>query len=109
MNERFPQSKHCPRVGLYAALCVLLSLLLTAAPVRAGVSGTVGPYWAEIATHPQKIVVGASMVYIKLTDASRKPVEGASIRTLVKMPTMDMGERGDTARRYSPTSSAFRP
>jgi len=78
-------------VGVMAL--AVLALVAMAAPSMAGVPGSAGPYKLEIATDPEKIVVGPSKLWVKLTDQAGNPVEGATIRTLVKMPTMDMGEQ----------------
>ncbi len=40
---------------------------------------------------------GRAKLLLKLTDASSKPVQGATIRSLTKMPGMNMGEREETA------------
>ncbi|HXI15747.1 MAG TPA: efflux RND transporter periplasmic adaptor subunit [Chloroflexota bacterium] len=56
-----------------------------------------GPYRVEISTDPATIPVGKAKLLLKVTDAAGKPVEGAQIRTLTKMPGMNMGEREETA------------
>jgi len=83
--------RHIPKVAMraLAALVVTVSAMTAA---FAGVTGQVGPYQVELATDPATIPIGRANVLIKLTDESGNPVEGADIVTLVKMPTMDMGE-----------------
>jgi len=77
-------------------LAALLALGNVAA-ARAGVTGQSGPYRVELATSPAVIPVGKVRMTLKITDSAGKPVEGAKVRALVKMPTMDMGEKETTA------------
>ena len=71
--------------------------LAFAAPLRAAVPAQVGPYRVEVTTEPATIPVGKAQLRLKVTDASNQPVEGATVRTLAKMPGMAMGEREELA------------
>jgi RND family efflux transporter MFP subunit len=84
---------------LTSALAVAALLLVgCTAAVTAAVPGQVGPYKVEISTEPPVIPVGKVRLTVKVTDASGKPLEGAQVRALVKMPAMNMGEKETTAR-----------
>lgn len=78
------------RVACFAALT--LAFLIAAVPALAAVVGQIGPYHVTLATDPATIPIGRANVLLKIADADGAPVEGARIVTLVKMPTMDMGE-----------------
>ncbi|HEY3413141.1 MAG TPA: efflux RND transporter periplasmic adaptor subunit [Armatimonadota bacterium] len=73
-------------------LSAALAALLTLGPAFAGPQARVGPYTIEVATDPAVIAVGDARLLIRVTDASGKPVDGATVSALVKMPAMDMGE-----------------
>ncbi len=81
-------------VRLLCALCLALIAPITA---LAGPTTEAGPYRIELATSPDVIVVGKGKLLLKITDASGKPVEGARIMALAKMPGMNMGEREQPA------------
>ncbi len=86
------------KVFRWAGLLVaILSLALPAAVSVASVSRQAGPYRVEVATDPATIPVGPARLLIKVTDASGKPVEGATVTGLAQMPGMPMGERDETA------------
>ncbi|NMC82725.1 MAG: FixH family protein, partial [Armatimonadetes bacterium] len=80
-------------------------LLVCAAFLPSGASAApqtqAGPYRVEISVDPSPIVVGSATVLVRLTDASAKPVDGATVSALVKMPTMEMGE---TVRQAKPVA-----
>jgi RND family efflux transporter MFP subunit len=59
----------------------------------ASIPARIGPYRLQIYTEPSVIPVGKARIRIDVTDASGKPVEGAEIRALVQMPSMNMGEK----------------
>ena len=71
--------------------------LLCASAVWAGPQSQIGPYTVEVTTDPGVIPVGKAQLQLRVT-AGGKPVEGARITTLTKMPAMDMGEREQPAR-----------
>lgn len=75
---------------------LLICLLLAASAL--GLPGNAGPYRLDLTTDPAVIPVGQAELFIRVQDASGKPVEGAKVRALAKMPTMDMGEKEQTAR-----------
>ena len=77
------------------AVLLLLSGLLVGPLQRAFASATAqaGAYSVEVTTDPGVIPVGKARLHIRVTDSSGKPVEGATVRALTKMPGMDMGER----------------
>lgn len=56
-----------------------------------------GPYRVDLWTEPANIPVGKARLHIRLTDQSSIPLSGGVVRVLVKMPTMDMGEREEKA------------
>lgn len=68
-------------------------LLLLALPAGAGVKGEVGPYRIDLSTKPETIPVGSAQLVLRVTDAAGKPAEGLTIKTLARMPGMNMGER----------------
>lgn len=72
-------------------------LLFSASAVWAGPQSQIGPYTVEVTTDPGVIPVGKAQLQFKVT-ANGKPVEGARITALTKMPSMDMGEREQPAR-----------
>ena len=80
---------------------LLLLLILSAGfflvPLSSAFAGPkteVGPYVVEVVTSPNVIPVGRAELQVKITEkATGKPVKGATVRALTKMPSMDMGER----------------
>lgn len=74
--------------GILALLFILLTL-----PAFAGVKGEVGPYRVDLSTKPATIPVGSAQLVLRITDAAGKPAEGLTIKTLTRMPGMNMGER----------------
>jgi RND family efflux transporter MFP subunit len=75
-----------------------LAALASGTVALAGVQGEAGHYRIEITTEPAVIPVGKAKVILQITDAAGRPVEGAEVRALVKMPSMSMGEREEIAR-----------
>jgi RND family efflux transporter MFP subunit len=78
----------------------VLGILLAgalAANAHAGPRAAAGPYRVEVTTDPAVIPVGRARLLLRLTDAAGKPVSGAQVRTLAKMPGMEMGEREESA------------
>ena len=64
----------------------------------AGPQTQAGPYHVELTTETGAVPsTGRAKLLLKVTDASGKPVDGAMIRSLTKMPGMNMGEREETA------------
>lgn len=74
----------------------LLLLCLLMAASAAGLPATAGPYHLDLTTDPPVIPVGRAELLIQVRDASGQPVEGATVRALTRMPTMDMGEKEQT-------------
>lgn len=70
---------------------------LTVTAIGFSLPGKAGPYLIELTTEPTILPVGKAALDIFLTDASGKPVEGATIRAIAQMPNMAMGEREQTA------------
>ncbi len=68
------------------------------AAVAFGLTGTAGPYRVELSVDPAVVPVGPAELVIRVLDSAGQPVEGATVKALAKMPTMDMGEREQTAR-----------
>lgn len=77
------------------SLLILFAVFLAA--IAMAVDGTAGPYHVDLKTDPATVPVGRAKLLIKLTDKSGKPVTGATVKTLAKMPGMVMGEREETA------------
>src|SRR5437870_4412725 len=92
------QSNFAPPVAsrIGRLLGALLALLAVCVAAHAGPTTTAGPYRLEVTTEPPVIPVGKATLHVRLTDAAGKPVTGATIRALTKMPTMNMGEREQT-------------
>lgn len=82
-------------LGSIAALCLGIS------PVDASQHASAGPYSIDVATDPAVIALGDSKLLIRVSDAAGKPVDGATVSALVKMPSMDMGE---TERKAAPVA-----
>lgn len=76
---------------------ILAAWVVLAALPAAAVSGSAGPYTVDLTTRPDVVPVGKAKVDLAITDSSGKPVEGATVRLLAKMPTMVMGEKETTA------------
>lgn len=62
-----------------------------------GLQTQAGPYRVEVSTDPATIPVGKVKLRLKITDASGKPVEGATVKVLAQMPGMPMGESEQVA------------
>lgn len=77
-----------------AVLSLIFCLLALSA---IAIHATAGPYRVDLSSDPAVIPVGRAKLLIKLTDATRKPVGGATVRVLAQMPGMTMGEREETA------------
>jgi len=77
---------------------VWLLLLYLPIPAQAGPQMSAGPYRIELSSQPGTIpATGRAKLMFTVTDASGKPVEGVTLRSLTKMPGMNMGEREETA------------
>ena len=83
---------------LSKALWLAMLLLCVASLAWAGPQTQIGPYRVEVTTDPGVIPVGKAQLLLKVTDASGKPVEGAQISALTKMPGMNMGEKEESAQ-----------
>ena len=79
--------------GLLWLLTTLILLLLTPYTALASVTAQAGPYRVEVVTTPTPIALGKAQLVIRLTDSAGRPVAGAAIHALTKMPGMSMGER----------------
>ncbi len=88
--QAHPHLARCLRLclGIVAAL-----LAWTSAPAHAALPLSVGPYKAQVWTDPATIALGKARIYVALKDSTGKPVSGAQMTVLAKMPTMDMGEK----------------
>lgn len=76
----------------------LLSLVLVlVATLAMSLDGKAGPYRFQVRTEPQVIPVGKAKLYVRVSDSTGAPVEGATVKVLVKMPNMNMGEREEMA------------
>jgi RND family efflux transporter MFP subunit len=75
---------------------MLLVTALTAGVIWA-VQGTAGPYSVDLTTNPAVIPVGKAALIIKVSDQNGRPVTGATVKAIVRMPGMAMGEREETA------------
>ncbi len=76
-------------------LSLLLFFVLCAATFA--VSGVAGPYRVNVRTDPEVVSIGRARLLIEIRDAQGKPVSGATVKTMTKMPDMNMGEREETA------------
>ena len=77
---------------------IWLLLLCLPIPAQAGPQTSAGPYRIELTSQPGTIpATGRAKLMFTVTDASGKPVEGVTLRSLTKMPGMNMGEREETA------------
>ena len=82
----------CTRVS-----CAVLAVLFACA-AWAGPTTDAGPYRVELSAEPGVIAVGKAQLRLTITErATGKPVQGATVRVLTKMPSMDMGEREQAA------------
>jgi RND family efflux transporter MFP subunit len=72
-------------------------LALTLSVLAWCVQGIAGPYRVDLTTNPAVVPVGKAKLIIKVTDQSGKPVTGAIVKAIAKMPGMVMGEREETA------------
>lgn len=79
----------------FALVAACAAILMEAA--SASVTGRIGPYTVALTTDPPAIPVGKVRLTLRVTDGKGAPVQGARVRALVKMPTMDMGEQETTA------------
>lgn len=84
------------------ALWVAALLLIGAAAIAPEVSaaevvGTAGQYRVVIHTDPAVVPTGRATLFARVSSTDGKPVEGARVRVLVKMPDMDMGEKETAA------------
>ena len=64
--------------------------------VSAGLQGQSGPYNVELTTIPAVIPVGRVQLLLKITTHGQ-PVIGATVKALVQMPGMPIGERNELA------------
>lgn len=76
-------------------LSIFLFLILCTATFA--VSGLAGPYHVKVRTDPEVVNIGRARLLIEIRDAQGKPVSGATVKTMTKMPDMNMGEREETA------------
>lgn len=67
------------------------------AAMTMAIDGTAGPYRFSLRTDPTVVPVGKAKIILSVTDGSRKPVSGATVKVLAKMPGMNMGEREEVA------------
>jgi len=61
------------------------------------ISGQAGPYTFRLVTNPVVLTTGQADLLFTVTDAAGHKLDGLTIRALVKMPGMDMGEREQIA------------
>jgi len=94
-------------VNRITCLSALAVFLLAGVSAMASVSGQVGPYRVQIFSEPEVIPVGRARLRIEVTDTSGKPVENAEIRSLVQMPSMNMGERETLAQPVPGTPGSY--
>ena len=95
------------RLTLLRSVLALLALFLCPATVRAAVEAKAGPYQLTISADPGLIAVGNARLLVEIRDSDGAPVEGATVTVLAKMPTMDMGERTETARPVSDSPGSY--
>lgn len=77
-------------------MCALQCWLSVSA--LAGPTTQAGPYAIELTTPTGVIPTsGGTKLLFKVTDGSGKAIEGVTLRSLTKMPGMNMGEREETA------------
>lgn len=91
------QSHTFQRLGAVSLFVVALLLTVVSTSARAAVNAQAGPYRVELSTDPAVVPVGKGKLILKISDAAGKPVEGATVSTLARMPGMNMGEREQAA------------
>lgn len=75
----------------------------------AGPETKAGPYQVEVVTDPGVISVGKAQLLVKVTDRKTgKPIGGAKVRALTKMPSMDMGEREQAGTQETDKPGVYR-
>lgn len=86
-------------ISILVICIVFAALTLMSVPhaALASVEAQAGAYRVEMVTRPAVIALGKGHLVIRVTDASGQPIDGATIRSLTKMPGMSMGEREVTA------------
>jgi RND family efflux transporter MFP subunit len=77
--------------------CFMLFTISVPPAFASAPAGEIGPYHVELKTNPPVIAVGNIKLTINVTDSSGKPVDGATVRALVQMPGMPMGEKETVA------------
>ena len=83
---------------VFALIIPALLLSVPRFPALAGPQTQAGPYHIALTTQTGLIpTTGGTRLFFTVTDGSGKPVEGITIRSLTKMPGMNMGEREVTA------------
>lgn len=86
---------------IFSAPALLVALAVMAfftVPVWAAPQTQAGPYRIELTTDPATVPIGKAKLRLKVTDQSGRPVSGAAVRALTRMPGMAMGEREETAK-----------
>lgn len=76
---------------------LIVMLLLVLATLGFALEGMAGPFRISLTTDPLIVPVGKAKVGLKVSDSQGKPVSGATIKVLAKMPGMNMGEREEVA------------
>ncbi len=99
-------SRHRPSrlvAGVFATLALAFAAVTASAePVRGSGQGLE----IQLTTDPPVIALGRANVRLDIRD-SGKPLDGAQVRLLVRMPNMDMGEREETARPVPDSPGAY--
>ncbi len=86
---------------LFTALVITVICSMAVTRASASLSASAGSYKLQLSATPGKLTVGKTTLYLQLQNASGQPVTGATVRLLTQMPTMNMGEKEQTARAVS--------
>lgn len=83
-------------VLFFTATCSMATTYATAS-----LTATAGSYKLQLSAIPGKLAVGKTTLYLLVQNTSGQPVTGATVKLLAQMPTMNMGEKEQTARAVS--------
>ncbi len=82
------------------SLLTLLTTLLAALLIAA--TTTIGGNTVSVVTDPATVPIGKANLIVTITTPEGKPLEGADVRAIARMPGMNMGEREQPGREREP-------